>query len=72
MLRRQRCVEAVGTARQHHAVLSPLYCPSAAGKHTADQRTAKWASAVLRQHEGDKFRFAYLHESPVPREQARA
>ncbi|KAL4440460.1 hypothetical protein ABPG75_003461 [Micractinium tetrahymenae] len=49
-----------------------LYQPFVAGKHTAGERTAKWASAVLRQHEGDAYRFAYLHESPVPREQARA
>lgn len=46
--------------------------PPAAGKHTAGERTAKWASAVLRQQDGDAYRFAYLHESPVPREQARA
>jgi hypothetical protein len=44
----------------------------AEGEHTATQRSGRWASAVLRQQVGNSYRIAYIHETYVPQESARA
>ena len=51
------------------ALLSPAHT---AGEHTAAQRSGRWASAVLRQQAGNSYRIAYMHETYVPQESARA
>lgn len=49
-----------------------LHQPFVAGEHTAAQRSGRWASAVLRQQAGNSYRIAYMHETYVPQESARA
>ncbi|KAI3431372.1 hypothetical protein D9Q98_004427 [Chlorella vulgaris] len=49
--------------------------PFAAGKHTGEKRVSRWASVILLQQtkpEAGAYRVAYIHESLVPVEQARA
>lgn len=53
----------------------PACLPAVAGKHTGEKRVSRWASVILLQQtkpEAGAYRVAYIHESLVPVEQARA
>lgn len=55
-------------------IARPLPPPgAAAGEHTAQQRSGRWSSAVLRQTEGGgAWRIAFIQETYVPQQDARA
>lgn len=57
---------------QTPSVPLPHACHHAADEHTGAQRSGRWATAVLRQQAGNSYRIAYVHETYVPQESARA